>query len=146
MLLHTTRFGSLRVESDDLFVFPCGVIGFEDLHRWVLLADAQNDAVGWLQCASHADVAIPVVSPRRFVPEYRVRASNESLGVLEIGATDRTYVLTTVARNANGLTLNLKAPILFNLDRRLGAQIVTTDDQPLQWELESPILKLRRTA
>lgn len=146
MLLNTTRFGNLQVESDDLFLFGAGIIGFEALRRWVLLADAQNDAVGWLQSASQPETAIPLVSPRRFVPDYRVRVSQSSLDALEISETDHTFVLNVVARNANGLTLNLKAPVLFNLDRRLGSQIVTTDDQPLQWDLQLPILKLRRSA
>ncbi|MBP85624.1 MAG: hypothetical protein CMJ64_02740 [Planctomycetaceae bacterium] len=146
MLLHTTRFGNLHVASEDLFSFPAGLIGFEQLQQWVLLADAQNDAVGWLQSASHADIAIAVVSPRRFVPDYRVHVAQSNLASLELGEHDRTFVLNAVARNANGLALNLKAPILFNLDNRLGTQIMTTDDQPLQWDLQSPILKLRRSA
>ena len=146
MLIHTTRFGNLRVASEDLFHFPEGLIGFEQLQRWVLLADAQNDAVGWLQSVLHADVALAVVSPRRFVPEYRVRVAPDSLEPLQLTESDSTFVLNTVARNANGLTLNLKSPILFNLDRRLGSQVLTTDDQPLQWDLQSPILKLRRSA
>jgi len=146
MLLYTTRFGKLHVQSDDLFLFSAGLIGFEELHRWVLLADAQNDAVGWLQSVSIAETAIPLVSPRRFVTNYRVRASQDSLESLQVCGSDRMFVLNVVSRNVNGLTLNLKAPLLFNLDRRLGTQIVTTDNQPLQWDLQSPILKLHRSA
>ena len=85
MLLHTTRFGNLHVASEDLFSFPAGLIGFEQLQQWVLLADAQNDAVGWLQSASHADIAIAVVSPRRFVPDYRVHVAQSNLASLELG-------------------------------------------------------------
>ena len=146
MLLQTTRFGNLRVAPEDQFLFPEGLIGFEQLQRWVLLADAQNDAVGWLQSVLEADIAIAVVSPRRFVPDYRVRVSQSSLDSLELGGQDSTFVLNAVARNANGLTLNLRSPILFNLDRRLGSQVLTIDDQPIQWDLQSPILKLRRSA
>lgn len=146
MLLQTTRFGTLRVATEDLFHFPEGLIGFEQLQRWVLLADAQNDAVGWLQSVLNADVAIAVVSPRRFVPNYRVRVSQSSLDALELGDQDSTFVLNVVARNANGLTLNLKSPILINLDRRLGSQVLTTDDQPVQWDLQTPLLKLRKSA
>lgn len=146
MLLHTTRFGNLRVAPEDLFLFPEGLIGFEQMQRWVLLADAQNDAVGWLQSVTQPDLAIAVVSPRRFVPEYRVRVAPSSLATLELGEDDSAFVLNAVARNANGLTLNLKSPLLFNLDRRLGTQVLTLDDQPLQWDLQSPILKLRRSA
>jgi flagellar assembly factor FliW len=42
--------------------------------------------------------------------------------------------------------MNLRAPILINLDRRLGCQVVTTDDQPLQMELTKPTAQLRKSA
>ena len=146
MLLHTTRFGTIQAETDDIFLFPHGLIGLEDFHRWVLLADAENDAVGWLQSTSHPDVALAVVSPRRFVPEYQVRIPRVELERLQLDELDRAFVLTLVSRNHHGLTLNLKAPVLFNLDRRLACQVVTSDDQPLQWDLMVPILKLRKSA
>lgn len=146
MLIHTTRFGTLRVESQDLFLFGSGLMGFEDLRRWVLLADSENNAVGWLQSASHPDVAVAVVSPRRFVPDYRVRVPRNQLAAIELSDLDRAFVLNIVSQNDTRLTLNLKAPLLFNLDRRLAGQVVTTDDQPLQWDLNAPILRLRKTA
>ena len=146
MLLHTTRFGAIRVETEDVFLFPNGLIGLQDFRRWVLLADAGNDAVGWLQSTSHPDVAVAAVSPRRFVPEYQVRLHRGELSQLQLGELDRAFVLTLVSRNQHGLTLNLKAPVLFNLDRRLACQVVTSDDQPLQWDLTVPILPMRQSA
>ena len=146
MLLHTTRFGTLHIEADDLFLFSKGLIGFEDFRRWVLLADSCNDAIGWLQSASHPDMAVAVVSPRRFVPDYRVRIPRNQLAAIELEDFDRAFVLNVVSKHANRLTLNLKAPLLFNLDRRLAGQMVTNDEQPVQWDLSTPILKLRKTA
>lgn len=146
MLLHTTRFGTIQVETDDVFLFSNGLIGLEDFRRWVLLADAENDAVGWLQSTSHPDVAVAVVSPRRFVANYQVRIPRAELAHLELDELDRAFVLSLVSRNQLGLTLNLRAPVLFNLDRRLGRQVVTIDEQPIQWDLPVPILKMRRSA
>ena len=122
MLLHTTRFGTIQTEAEDVFLFPHGLIGLEDFRRWVLLADAENDAVGWLQSTSHPDVAVAVVSPRRFVPDYQVRIPRSDLEQLQLDELDRTFVLSLVSRNQHGLTLNLRAPVLFNLDRRLASQ------------------------
>lgn len=137
MLMQTTRFGAVRVQAEDVFVFPRGLIGFEDFRRWVLLADSANDAVGWLQSLGHPDVAVPLVSPRRFVSDYRVRVSRSDLSVLRLQDSDRAFVLNPVARNAHRLTINLKAPVLFNLDRRLACQVITTDDQPVQLDLQA---------
>lgn len=146
MLIQTSRFGQLQINAEDLFHFPAGVIGFEDSKRWVLLADAENEAVGWLQSTSQPDVAMAVVSPRRFAAHYRVHVSRGDLGTLCLDNLDRAFILCCVSRHPQGLTMNLKAPVIINLDRRLGCQVVTTDDQPVQWLLASSAIRLRKSA
>ncbi len=83
MRIDTTRFGQVEIEPHDLIHFPSGILGLQNCRQWVLLADAENESLGWLQCISHNDVAMAVVSPRRFVPNYQVRVSRrvECLGV-----------------------------------------------------------------
>ena len=66
MKIHTTRFASIEIEPDDILFFRHGLVGFEDCRHWVLLADADNRSVAWLQSMQHSDIALPVVSPRRF--------------------------------------------------------------------------------
>lgn len=146
MLIHTSRFGSVHVKPDDLFTFPNGLIGMETCRRWVLLTDVENDAVGWLQCANLPETALAVVSPRRFLPDYQVHVSRSQLAPLELNGVDQAFVLNIVAKNDGLLTVNLKAPLILNLNRRLGRQVVTSDDQPVQFELAAPSLKLRKTA
>ena len=84
MEIHTTRFGTVGVKSDEVIVFPGGMLGLEDCQHWVLLADAEDEALGWLQSTSHGDVALAVVSPRRFVPDYDVRVGRS--GAVALGA------------------------------------------------------------
>jgi len=55
-------------------------------------------------------------------------------------------VLCVVSNNEQALTVNLRAPIVVNLDRRLGCQVMTSDDQPLQFEILPLPVHLRRTA
>jgi flagellar assembly factor FliW len=50
---------------------------------------------------------------------------------LEFSQFDEAYVLTVVSSSDGDLTLNLKAPLIINLDRRLGRQVITSDDQPV---------------
>ncbi len=135
MLIKTSRFGTMEIEADDILLFPQGLFGFEDCRHWVLLADADNEAVGWLQNISRPDLAMAVVSPRRFVPGYEVRVPRGQLVPLQLSEIDQAYVLTVVAKNDGYLTVNLKSPLVINLDRRLGRQIVTCDDQPMQHRL-----------
>jgi flagellar assembly factor FliW len=139
MLINTSHFGAVEIEIDDILLFPRGLIAFEDCRHWVLLADAENAALAWLQSVSRPEVALPVVSPRRFSSGYAVRVTRGQLLPLEFSQFDQVFVLAVVAQSDGDLTLNLKAPLILNLDRRLGRQVITSDEQPVA-------LALSRTA
>lgn len=135
MQLITSRFGTLAVDDDSLFLFPQGVVGMETLRQWVLLPDPASPAVAWLQSASRGDRAIAVVSPRAFLPDYRVSVTRRDLAPLRLRTGDQVYVLCTLAGHVGRLEANLRAPILLNLNRKLGQQVVTTDQTPLRFPL-----------
>lgn len=135
MQIHTTRFGLVEIDAADILLFPQGVIALDDCRHWVLLGDESNESLGWLQSVTRGEIALAVVSPRRFVPEYQVHVTRGQLATLELSQFDAAYVLSIVSRSDGELTLNLKAPLLVNLDRRLGRQVITTDEQPIAWHL-----------
>lgn len=146
MRIETERFGSVQFDERELFLFPQGLIGLETLRQWALIPDPENATVAWLQSASRGDRAFALISPRAFVPAYRVHVSRRSLECLHLRSDHRTYVLTTVAGGVGRLTTNLRAPIIMNLDRRLGCQVVTGDDQPMQYLLPSSSASASRMA
>lgn len=146
MQIRTTRFGSLKVEPEDLLTFRNGFVGLEDCRQWILLADASNEALGWLQCTTRSDTALAVVSPRRFVPEYRFRTYRSEMSALELTNMEESQVLVTVSRHDGSLTLNLKAPIVINVKTRQGRQVVANDDHPLQYLLPAAPSLLKKSA
>jgi flagellar assembly factor FliW len=137
MNVETTRFGRLQIETHDIVEFPAGVFGLETCKQWVLLADAQNDALGWLQCTSRPDIALAVVTPRRFVPEYQVRVARQELMPLALDDVRDAKVLVIVGIKEGLITLNLKAPLVINLKSRTGRQVVVNNDVAIQHELVS---------
>jgi flagellar assembly factor FliW len=146
MQIRTTRFGPLDLEPSDMLHFPGGILGLEDCRQWVLLADAQNTSLGWLQSTTRPEVALAVVSPRRFVPNYQFRVYRSELTLLELEGVQDAQVLTIVCKNERSITLNLKAPIVINLKRQLGRQVVANGDLPLQHELNSVPATLKKSA
>ena len=132
MRIETQRFGTLRLNAEQLFLFPQGLIGMETLRQWALLPDPDNASVAWLQSASRGDRAIAVISPRAFFDDYRVHVSRRDLASLHMRAGAEIYVLTAVSGHVGKLTTNLRSPFLLNLNRRLGCQAITNDDQPIQ--------------
>lgn len=146
MQIATSRFGLVDIETDDILCFPLGIAGFEHVQHWVLLADADNDAVAWLQSVQDEVVALAVVSPRRFVEDYQVRVTRGQLNGLELASAQDAHVLAILARHEGQLTLNLRAPLVVNLDARLGRQVITSDEQPLRLELAGTNLSARKIA
>ena len=146
MIVNTTRFGDVEIEVDDVLSFPAGILGYKNSRRWVILADKENPAVAWFQSLDHSDLAMAVVSPRRFVKDYQIKISEKQIEPLLISSLNQAYVLCFVSRHQRKLTVNLRAPIVINLDRGLGMQVVTCDEQPTQYELADLTLRFRKSA
>ncbi|TWT33321.1 flagellar assembly protein FliW [Blastopirellula retiformator] len=146
MDIYTARFGKLEIADEEVILFADGLIGFENLVNWILLSDEQSEDLGWLQSLQQPEVALAVVSPRRFAPEYRVRMEKEESSPLRLTADDEVFVLTIVSKHDDSLTINLRAPVVINLTKQLGLQIVTTDEQPLQYEIQSEPSVYRKSA
>jgi flagellar assembly factor FliW len=142
----TTRFGVLSVQPQDEIVFEQGLIGLADCKRWVVLTDSSNGALGWLQNLEQGHIAVGVVSPRRFVPEYQLRVDRADLRTLGLTTVRDAEVVVIASRQTDGLTLNLRAPLVINVEKRLGCQVIAKDEHPVQYPLDLQNLKLRRIA
>jgi flagellar assembly factor FliW len=146
MQFSTSRFGAVDIRPEDILLFSRGVIGFEDHRHWVLLADGSNDAVAWLQSLSDEAVALPLVSPRRFVPGYRVQITRNQLTPLELAVLDHAFVLVVLSYHQGTPTINLRAPVVVNLDRRIGRQLLTNTEEPIQQAICEEPMVLRKSA
>ncbi|WP_146530223.1 flagellar assembly protein FliW [Novipirellula artificiosorum] len=135
MRMNTNRFGILQINADELFLFPQGLIGMEALRQWALLPDPQTPNVAWLQSVSRGDRAIPLISPRAFFEDYRVHLGRRELGSLHLRPGAELYIMTTISGREDKITTNLRAPILLNLDRRLGCQVIADNEMPIQQTL-----------
>ena len=137
MNISTTKFGSISIEEADVLTFVDGLIGMEDCRRWVLLGDSENTALAWLQSLERPEVALGVVSPRRFVPDYQVRVAKREIAPLGLENPNDAQVLVIISNAGGALALNLKAPLVIHLAGRVGRQIVARDDHAVQHRLQS---------
>ena len=131
MQIQSTRFGLLEISHSDLIFMPHGLIGFEEYRHWVLLASKESEELAWLQSVALSHVALPMISPRRFVPNYRLQVQRRDLDLLQMHAKDQVYVLASLSKQGNHWTTNLKSPVILNSTRRLAVQVIVIDDQPL---------------
>ena len=146
MRIDTAHFGNLRVNDDEVVCFPLGLPGLENRRRWVLLTPPCGSEVSWLQSVESPETALAVVHPRQFFPEYQLRTKRQQLDTLDLHYLNDAYVLVTVNQTEQGLTLNLKAPLVINGRRRLGRQVIASGDMPVQYLVDQPTQPLKKTA
>jgi flagellar assembly factor FliW len=130
--LTTTRFGRLSFRESDILRFPYGIIGWERCCQWLLLPDSGNPAVAWLQSVDQRAIALPVVDPKRFLPALTLQLSPHQLARLPLKRPEAARALVVMSQQGYSCTLNLRAPILMDFGRRLGCQVVTTNELPVR--------------
>ncbi|MFN3194170.1 MAG: flagellar assembly protein FliW [Aureliella sp.] len=146
MLVQTSRFGQIESSQEEILVFPGGLIGFENARQWIILPDPENSDVAWLQSVTEQRIALPVISPRKFVSDYKVGVTKRQLSVLSARNSDRIYVLSVVSKSGKTITMNLKSPLIINLTKRLGCQIISSDALPLAMPIELDAIRPIRMA
>lgn len=126
MKIGTTRFGDLEIPEENVLTFPEGLPGFES-KRFILLKHDQNPVVEWLQSLDEADIALMTVDPLDLALDYRPEPKPaEVRAVVPEGADqDQLHlrVIIRVGEQPGTLYLNLFAPLLFNVTRKLGMQV-----------------------
>lgn len=133
MKVNTSRFGVVEVADTDIMEFSDGLLGFESLKRFFIVDPADETLILWLQSADSADVAFPILEPKLFKGDYKVRLSANELRTLRIDAANKkdtlVYCILTIPAEVSAMTANLKAPIVINTASRQARQVVLQENE-----------------
>ncbi|GIT62951.1 MAG: hypothetical protein Ct9H300mP21_04970 [Pseudomonadota bacterium] len=131
MLVQTSRFGEIEVKDDQIISFPSGLIGFSEDHRFVIREDEAAAPFRWLQSIDSEDLAFVMIEPHVSISNYELELTNGHLKKLHAEKTEdlSVYSLVTMAKKMEDVTINLQGPLLFNLEKRLGIQIIVQDSR-----------------
>tara|TARA_B100001248_G_C27399520_1_gene468903 strand:- start:1356 stop:1871 length:516 start_codon:yes stop_codon:yes gene_type:complete len=142
MQIQTTRFGPIEIKESDIISFDEGLLGFQDLKKFVLLDDPDDDIFAWLQSCENPDIAFPVLEPELFLAEYRVKLSKrdmESLGMTEM-KNYCVYTIITIPEDPTQMTANMKAPIVIHIPAKKARQCVLQEnDLPIRQSIFSQL-------
>lgn len=132
MKIHTSRFGTISITSEDVIHFPEGLLGFNELRRFVLLDDPTDEIFAWLQSCEEPGIAFPLLEPELFTSNYTIQLTKHDLEILGLKSQEGTRafsVITIPPSDPTQMTANMKAPIVINVDKRLARQCVLQDNQ-----------------
>ena len=141
MKAKTRIFGDVEIADDKIITLEQGMIGFPDLNHFALIYDEEkgNDTstIMWLHSMDEPDIASPVMMPHLVKEDYDPKVSEEVIAPLGELTPDNTYLLVTVTvpKNIEDFSVNLKAPIVINMDNRKGVQLIVEDDYPVKYKV-----------
>ncbi len=149
MKVSTVRFGNLEVNENDVITFSDGLLGFEALKRFCIVDPADDTLIMWLQSMESPEVAFPILEPKIFKADYKVRLSASELRLLRLdgmaSSSVLVYSILTIPEDVTTMTANLKAPIVINAADQRGRQVVLQENDytvryPIYKELLSVVI------
>jgi len=142
MVVETTRFGSIDVGENDVISFPEGMLGFSRINQYVLIEQEDESLFLWLQAVKKASVAFPLLEPQIFQANYRVELAEEDRKTLQLENLKhaKVFAIITIPSDPTKMTANLKAPIVINLKKRIGSQVILhLADYPIRTSIYSEL-------
>ncbi len=127
MKINTTRFGEIEIEENKIITFPMGIPGFADLKRYVLID--YKDPIQWLHAVDDPDVAFIVINPFPIFQDYSVNIQDDVQSFLGIKEPTDLVILNILTVTSQGITANLKGPLVMNSANFQAAQILLDDEK-----------------
>ena len=131
MKVNSKRFGTLEIPDDQVLTLQKGLLGFEDRTQWVMLDhDMEDSPFKWLQSREDPDLAFIIIEPSNVVSDYQVEIPQDIMESLELSSLDEAvvFVLVTVPADPTKVTANLLGPVVVNVGKRKGLQLVLNNE------------------
>ena len=125
-----TRFGEVTYDPDNLLHFPAGLIGFPNLHDFIVMPNKKQGPLFWIQSVDDLDLAFVLTDPTNFFLDYKVIPEESEKMLLQINREDECYALSVVTVPTDKkITLNLAAPILFSPKSNRAIQVILENSE-----------------
>lgn len=141
MKFETLRFGEIEIEEDRIFEFKLPIIGFDELKKYAIVDLNKDGLFKWLQSLEDPGLAFPVVSVFSMNINYSVDLPDNVVEALNINTVESLLVLNIASipqDNPQETTLNLLAPLVFNLDSMTAGQIILSGSG---YDISYPLFK-----
>lgn len=141
MRIKTVRFGEIEIEEKRIFKFALPIIGFNELKDFVILDLNKEGFFKWLQSVEDPALAFPIVSVFSMNVNYSIDLPDNVVETLKIQDVESLLVMNIASipqNNPQDTTINLLAPIIFNLDEMLAGQVILSGSG---YDISFPLFK-----
>jgi len=140
MKIVTKFLGEIEIVEQDILMFEHGLLGLEYEKNFVLLPVDADLPLAILQSVDNAEIGFVIAYPFAFKKDYSFDISEDDREQLHIEKEEDvlTYAIVTMKETFQESTINLLAPLIINMDKKLGKQIVLQDNKsyPLRFPMQ----------
>ena len=121
-------------------IFNKGMLGLEKCKEFDLVDLEGLEPYKILKSTENKEIGLVVASPFEVDLEYEVKIPEETLKNLQILSEEDVVIYTTINVNSDisKITTNLRAPIIINIKKALGEQIILNNEI---YKIKHPIYK-----
>ncbi len=141
MKINTVRFGEIDIEEDRIFKFVLPIIGFNELRDFVILDLNKDSFFKWLQSVEDPALAFPIISVFSMNVDYSIDLPDNVVEALKITDVESLLVMNIASipqEDPQGTTINLLAPIIFNLNEHIAGQVILSGSG---YDISFPLFK-----
>ena len=122
---------------------PMGLLGFEHLKDYLLVANPDEEPFLWLQVKHKSTLAFVVINPFLVKPDYQPDLPQADVDFLGIEDPDDVSLLNIVTLHpSRTATVNLKGPIIVNRHTLIGKQVVLANASEYSVEHSLPVTEV----
>lgn len=132
MKIETKKFGIVEINEDFIIEFPKGLVGFENCHRFALIKNEDFDPFCWLLSLDGEELSLPVLNPLLVKPNFDSVLNGKLMdNEYSEKRSGNLFCVVNVNDMKGKFTINLKSPILVNLEKKEGKQLILDSEELL---------------
>ena len=125
--INTKRFGEMEFSEESVVKVLGGLIGLSGHENFIIIRYQDDSPFYWLQCVDDPELALVMVNPLIFKPDYDPPiplSVTEELEVQAAGDLSVFVIVTIPAGSPQDMTANLLGPVVVNPNSRKAKQLV----------------------
>jgi flagellar assembly factor FliW len=130
MIVETKYFGAAEYPESAIIHFPQGLPGFEGITDFLCLEQPSLRPLAYLQSVTEPQVCFLTLPVRAIEPSYHVQLEPADACILKLGSAqprigrEIACIAILCAGPDRIATGNLAAPVVINIEERLGLQVI----------------------
>lgn len=136
----SSKLGEIEYSEADVITLSSPILGFPDLNDFILISNEKSYPFLWFQSVQDKHICFILVEPELFVTDYQPKLNKRELKILgaEEEAKLKLFCIVVVPDQPKNATMNLRAPLVINAEKKLAKQVILEDDK---YQIKTPLFK-----